>query len=273
METMKMKTPILLVSFLLVFMNSCNDSEDDNLDEMPMESELNPEFFKDFWYGYYFENPLTNPEDPTPGFVYLQIPESGAFEGEMYFSFVGCDDTFDVGQVSGTVSANSLDGSWQGMVDGAAVGGNYTGELNAQGDEYNGTYTNANGKVEIVCNEDDSIFVAPDGTWFLGESDQNNELNIQVETTSTPLNASWNDINGAFIYLYVLVDAECLSNGGDLESCLMWSGNTLTPSFTYGQGSEVPAKPLVSGGNYLLSISAVSATGTIVTSNNIAFVF
>ncbi len=277
----------LFTIMMLLLTSACGGGESDDaimVDDGPPDAmdpvdptdptdPTNPALFNDFWYGYYFENPLTNPEDPTPGFVYLQIPEAGAFEGEMYFSFVGCDDTFDVGRVTGNANGTNLAGTWSGTVDGTAVGGDYIGELNMAGDLYEGTYTNAIGKVEIECTQDDSIFVAPDGTWFLGKGDENAALNIMVDAAANPLTASWDAPAGTFIYLYVVVDAACLEENLDLETCLMWSGNTQNSSFIYGEGSEVPAKPLIAGSTYLLSVAAVSDTSELVASSNLLFEF
>jgi len=245
----------IFIGLMLVVVTACstNDEGDDPIvnpiTPIPVVSDL-------FWYGYYSENPLTNPEDPTPGFVYLQIPETGAFEGEMYFSFEGCDDTFDVGSVNGTVSENNLSGNWQGNVDGVTVGGDYVGTLNSNGTEYSGTFTNAAGKVEIECNSSDSIFVAPDGTWFLGKGDEN-ELDITLDVDVDPITATWSNVNGVFIYLYVIVDTECLEEGKTLEECLMWSGRTLDNNFEYGDDTTVPAKPLQEGKTYLVSVAGI----------------
>ncbi|MDB4292508.1 hypothetical protein N9954_03820 [Maribacter sp.] len=263
------KIHLLLVLLAVLGLNFSCDSEERLPDDIPKTQDLMG--FDDFWFGYRFEDPLTNPEDPTAGYVYVRIPETGTFEGELYFSFTGCDDAFDVGAVTGTVSGNAIDGSWQGTVDGIGVGGAYIGAMNNGSNRYDGTYTNAAGKIEIECDEDDSIFVAPNGTWYLNKGNDNAELEIDVNTEADPLQASWNTVGSAFGYLFVMVDTECLIENLNLEDCLMWSGASLSPSFVYGSASEVPAKPLVRGRTYTLTISAIAANGAVLANSSITF--
>jgi len=53
------------------------------------------------YVGYYQEDPASNPEDPTPGSIYLSLPAGdNAFAGSMFFTYVGCQ-TSNVGLVSG----------------------------------------------------------------------------------------------------------------------------------------------------------------------------
>ena len=66
------------------------------------------------YIGYYQENPVTNPEDPVPGAVYLRLPAAdGAFSGDMFFTYVGCQSS-NLGRVSGRQSGLSLSGSPRG---------------------------------------------------------------------------------------------------------------------------------------------------------------
>lgn len=271
--------PILIPTLILAITLSCEKSNNappiENIDPKDTEqfdaSKL--EGFDDFWFGYRFEDPITNPEDPGAGYIYVRIPEIGTFDGELYFSFSGCDDTFDVGAVSGTVSGNSIDGSWQGTVDGINVGGSYSGNRNSNGNRYEGTYTNSDGKVEIVCDEDFSIFVAPNGTWYLNKGEDNGELEIQVDEDADPITATWNNIGSAYGYLFVMIDTECLIEKEDLEECLMWSGGSLAPNFQYGDDTAVPAQPLVRGRTYTLSVSAVAIDGEVLATSNITFIY
>ena len=55
--------------------------------------------------GYYHEDPATNPEDPFPGALYLNLPATnGTFAGTMFFTFAGCQQV-SAGSISGFNSA------------------------------------------------------------------------------------------------------------------------------------------------------------------------
>lgn len=250
-------------------MISCEGQDEIQPPELPDTNLLG-----DFWFGAYQEDPLTNPEDPVPGFLYMKIPESGSFDGELYFSFDGCTSGVDKGRASGTVADGNLDGSWSGNVDGRSVGGTYAGQL-VNAERYEGTYTNAGGKLEIVCNEDDSIFVAPNGTWNLQKLGNNEALNIMVDTSVDPISVIWETTsNEVLFYNIVFTDAVCLEQNLDLELCLMWSAFSANNSFVYGESliDNVPAKPLIPGQSYLAAITCINQEGEATASSNIIFV-
>lgn len=260
---------ILFSLALSVFMISCTDNDTEPTPQQPEATLLS-----DFWFGYYQEDVLSNPEDPLPGFIYLQIPESGTFDGELYFSYSGCAGGIDLGRVRGIAFDGDLDGAWEGNVDGIDVGGNYSGQL-VNAERYEGTYTNATGKVEIECDPDFSYFVAPNGTWSLQKSGNNEALNISVDTSAIPLSISWDSTtNEVLFYSIVFADAECLEQNLNLEQCLMWSAVSISNSLVYGQSllDNVPAEPLIVGQSYLASISCINASGEVTVSSNIIFV-
>ncbi|MBT8185410.1 MAG: hypothetical protein KJN76_11270, partial [Eudoraea sp.] len=171
------------------------------------------------WFGYYQEDGASNPEDPMPGFVYLNIPNDGTFEGELFFSYAGCDGTFDVGRVSGTVSEGKITGNWEGMVDGKAVGGKYNGTLNAAKNSYRGTYTNANGKQEIPCGDMGGYYVAPHGTWSIKGNDSQGDFCCGTEILAEEEYAqfTWEEIPNADVYRYIIIDKRCLMEKMNLE--------------------------------------------------------
>ncbi len=269
---MKRKSFLVLPFIVLIGMLMTSCPSDNNEGVSPPLP--NPDLLNEFWFGYYQEDALTNPEDPLPGFIYLKIPQSGGFEGELYFSYSGCAGGLDLGRVTGTVSGGNLDGTWQGNVDGKNVGGNYTGQLVVE-ERYEGTYTNQGGKVEIECDSDFSYFVAPNGTWFLQKTGNNEALNITVDTSSEPMALGWDSGNNSgLFYSVVFMDAECLEQNLDLEECLMWSGVSATNSIVYGEGiaDTVPARRLVLGKSYLASITCINSEGEATVSSNIIFV-
>ena len=62
--------------------------------------------------GAYQEDPRSNPEDPTAGLLYLNLPAGDqAFKGLMDFTFVGCQ-TKSVAEIQGEKSNGSLKGRW-----------------------------------------------------------------------------------------------------------------------------------------------------------------
>ena len=269
---MKRKSPMVLPCIILLsmLMTSCPS---DNNEGVPPTLPPDPNLLNEFWFGYRQEDPLTNPEDPGTGFIYLRIPESGSFEGELYFSYSGCVEGVDIGRADGIVNNESLTGSWQGNVDGKNVGGDYMGQLVNDG-AYQGTYTNTGGKIEVVCDSDFSYFIAPNGTWSLQRTGNNEALNLTVDTDSDPLVLAWDGgADSGLFYSVVFVDAECLEQNLDLEECLMWSGVSTTNSIVYGQGIAdiVPARRLVLGKSYLASITCINSEGEATVSSNIIF--
>ena len=77
------------------------------------------------YVGYYQEDPITNPEDPTPGSIYLSLPAGdSAFSGSMFFTYVGCQSE-NLGTIAGTKAGPSLKGEWGGSVDGTAQKGSF----------------------------------------------------------------------------------------------------------------------------------------------------
>lgn len=259
---------LLVLFYSITFSCSSNDKDEQN----PPDTDL----LSDFWFGYYQEDATTNPEDPLPGFIYLKIPESGNFEGELYFSYAGCKGGIDIGRVEGTVANENLDGTWTGNVDNMSVGGGYLGQL-VNANRYEGTYTNTGGKIEIECDDSDlSYFVAPNGTWFVQKTDNNDNLNIEVDTNTAPISLSWNASNQSnLIYSVVFIDAECLNGNLNLGQCLMWNGLSTTNSILYGQGinNNVPALQLVADKTYLVAITCINAlTGQATASSNVTFI-
>jgi len=273
-----MKRKILLATLLLtglsLIFNSCNKSEPDGPSSPTTPTTPEASLLSSFWFGYYQEDAVTNPEDPLPGFIYLNIPDSGSFDGELFFSYSGCEGGVDVGRATGTAGEGSLVGTWQGTVDGRSVGGEYTGQLK-NGRTIEGAYSNEEGKVEIVCDPDFSYFVAPRGSLFLENTGSNQALNILVDTESNPVSLTWNGASGVgVLYNVVFIDAECLQDKVSVRDCLMWSGVSTSSSIVYGEGitDDVPAEPLVSGKTYLASITCINSEGQALASSNITFV-
>ena len=87
----------------------------------------------DVYHGAYFEDPASNPEDPTFGSISLVLPSDGGdFSGEMSFTFVGCQ-TQNIGRIEGTKTHNKLTGHWSGTVDQTKQSGAFTGTVQSEG--------------------------------------------------------------------------------------------------------------------------------------------
>lgn len=212
------------------------------------------------YVGYYQEDAANNPEDPMPGTLIVNLPaDTGAFEGLMPFSYIGCSGGADVGAVGGTRSASALNGSWSGTVDGVAVGGGYTGTYDGLTDQFSGSYTNAGGKVPISGPDDCHYSVAALGTWTLYGSTVSLPANFSL--ASTPGLAptwSWPSLGGTVYYIVRVFDQACLAKTASNAACMMGEGQTLLTHIDYP--AEFPqAKPLVAGGSYLLAVHAVDA--------------
>lgn len=256
------------------------DAENETETETETESETettapDPDLLTDFWFGYRYESPVTNPEDPEIGFVYMKIPDTGEFEGELHFSWNGCSEGVDVGKVTGTVGDGTLIGTWSGFVDGLAVGGSYSGNLNENGIQYEGVYDNEEGKIEVECDEDLTYYIAPDGTWFIQKNGRNEELDITVETDQNPLLCRWNELEGAIGYNVIFIDADCLDEKLNIEDCYMWDANTQENSVRFGEVliSTIAARPLVRGEAYLVTVTALNFDLEPMATNNITFVY
>lgn len=270
-------TALLFTVFCLINISCSNDDSDGNGTMEEVTTDLTPDtdLLSDFWFGSYEEDVITNPEDPTPGFIYLKIPASDKFEGELHFSFSGCESGVDLGRIEGDVTGTTLSGSWAGDVDNIPVGGNYSGSL-VTNERYEGIYTNSGGKIKVECEDEFSYYVAPNGTWFLQKVDDNDELDIQITTINNQVSFTWNSsTNNDVIYNIVFVDASCLDSNLNIEECTMWSGVSITNSFIYGSGivETVPAKRLIYGQTYISIITGIDiVTRKAISSSNIRFV-
>ena len=152
------------------------------------------------YVGFYQEDPGNNPEDPMPGTMIMRLPaDSGSFEGQMPFSYIGCQGGADVGTVSGTRTAQTLAGNWTGSVDGVAVGGSYNGTYSAPVDQFSGTYVNAGGKVPISGPGGCHYSVAAFGTWRLFGDAVHQPANFLIGSshgTSNTLTSNTTTVNG-----------------------------------------------------------------------------
>ncbi len=164
------------------------------------------------YVGYYQEDPLTNPEDPTPGAFALNLPAgNGDFSGSMFFTYVGCQ-TSNVGAVGGNKNALALSGTWSGSIDGLAQSGSYSGSYDTAQLSYSGTYLNAGGKQFRDLRPCIQYTIAPNGTWEMFPIDSASPATFTVAVATGRI--TWPAVSGAaFTLVYVLDPAIARSTG------------------------------------------------------------
>ena len=138
----------------------------------------------DLYFGYYIEDPVNNPEDPTPGALLLRLPKTdAAFAGALYFTFVGCQ-TENWGQIEGRLDHGKLEGNWSGSVDDIPQHGTFLGQFDPKTAQYAGTYDNALGKQYREIPNCITYHIAARGTWQMFKPGSLREGNLS-------LNAQW----------------------------------------------------------------------------------
>ena len=144
------------------------------------------------YIGAYHEDVVANPEDPTFGVVYLNLPDGDAsFEGLMDFTFVGCQST-SVAEIKGDKTKLSLKGEWAGQIDNTLQSGTYKGRYIPKGKYYEGTYSVRKGKQLVVVPNCIKYFISPYGTWKIFKLNTAFSDSEQVESVSLSNGvASW----------------------------------------------------------------------------------
>jgi hypothetical protein len=204
------------------------------------------------YVGYYQEDPLTNPEDPTPGAFVLNLPENDAsFNGDMYFTYVGCQHN-NVGKVKGVKAGLALSGSWSGTVDASPQSGPYKGTYDPASGYYKGVYTASGGKQFKNIQGCIQYYIAPNGTWEMFAVEQNQPAAFKVNIAGSKV--SWAAVPGAAMTLvYVLDPAVAKAGGGNpVKFQTLIPGNGANFNFApigLNKGKEYIAVALVSNKN------------------------
>ncbi len=211
----------------------------------------------ELFIGYYAEDPTTNPEDPIEGALFLNLPsDSGAFSGAFSFSYYGCQSS-NIGVITGTKTASSLEGQWSGRVDESPQSGFFQGYAEFGASAYSGTYTVSGGKQFLVVPGCISYYIAPNGTWELfqvGEtyaSVGNNLLPVEfVEHEALPHNIAWTPPQGTVRSSVFIVDVDLALT--DAEKAIVWQ------SIVSGQEHRamVPFDVVSSGRRYVAGVTS-----------------
>ena len=175
------------------------------------------------YVGYYQEDPIDNPEDPTMGTVYMKLPSiDGRFAGSMYFTYVGCQ-TSNVGSVTGDKAAAHLRGTWNGTLDGTAQKGTFDGNRTTQLDIYRGTFTVAGGKPHITVGSCIQYYIASKGTFELFAVGGSDPVDFSVSVHDNAV--SWSPPSGAAMVLIFVLDPTLALDGH--RNATLWQ--TLVP--------------------------------------------
>jgi len=178
------------------------------------------------YVGYYQEDPVANPEDPTPGSVYLSLPAGDdAFSGSMFFTYVGCQSE-SLGTVSGTKAGPALKGQWAGSVDGTAQTGAFEGAWSAEVGGYAGTYTVAGGKQHIAIADCIDYWISPRGTWELMPVGAHVPANFGIAVSGTQV--TWTPPPGVMMTLVYVLDPELAKTRG--ARATIWQTLLLGPA-------------------------------------------
>lgn len=163
------------------------------------------------YVGYYQEDPLTNPEDPMPGAFVLNLPENdAAFDGAMYFTFVGCQHS-NIGKVKGVKSGNALSGTWSGTIDESPESGPYHGSYDAGTAGYKGVYANSGGKQFKDIKGCIQYYIGPNGSWEMFPVEKNQPASFKVAVSASKV--TWPALPNAAMTLVYVIDAAVAQSG------------------------------------------------------------
>jgi len=164
------------------------------------------------YVGYYQEDPLTNPEDPTPGAFVLNLPEKdAAFDGAMFFTFVGCQSS-NVGTVKGNKAGYALSGTWSGNIDNSAQSGPYQGSYDPATGYYKGMYSNSAGKQFKDIPGCIQYYIGPNGSWEMFAVEQNQPASFKVSVSASKV--SWANVPNAAMTLVYVIESGMAKAGG-----------------------------------------------------------
>ena len=213
-------------------------------------AEVAPTQFPELLFvGYYQEDPVDNPEDPTIGALYLKLPsKGGGFSGNMFFTYVGCQ-TSNVGTITGTMTGEQLQGTWTGTTDGTAQHGDFSGRRIPSRDAYAGTYSVAGGKQHIVVPDCIQYYVASKGTFELFAAGISEPKSFVISIHDKVV--SWTAPAGAIMTLVSVLDPELARAGRG--NATLWQTLVMGSQHT----ADLGGSKLVKGHTYLATVGAV----------------
>lgn len=224
---------------------------------------VTPQKTESLYVGFYQEDPIDNPEDPTMGALYLKLPVGGGdFSGNMFFTYVGCQ-TSNVGTITGMKLAEQLRGTWTGTTDGTAQHGDFAGTRVTAKDAYAGTYSVAGGKQHIAIPDCIQYYIASKGTFelFVAGASEPATFSISVHDKLV----SWTSQTGAFMTMVSVMDPELARAGGNAT---LWQ----TLVIDGRNSANLNGVKLLKGHSYLATVGAVDQSFKRISFGSIGFV-
>jgi len=212
--------------------------------------------------GYYVEDPIDNPEDPTVGTLLIAIPPTdGPFTGQIPFGYVGCDAGTDVAELTGTRSGGTLSGTWSGAVDGTAISGTFSVSRAPALGRWDGTFTTTGGKV-MVSFPPCEYYVAGHGTVRIFDSPTNEPPSFVATSTggATPTFA-WPSLGGGVGYVVRVFDVDCVAATPGSPTCFMGEALMLGTTVAYPGGFSGSRGALTPGRTYVTTVTAQRLAG------------
>ena len=218
------------------------------------------------YVGYFQEDPLTNPEDPVPGTMYLMVSAAnGLHYGAMSFKYADCQKN-SIATFNGKITNSGIEGQWSGVIDNLLQSGTYSGSYEARQHRLSGKYSNTQGKQFRDLRPCIEYTIAPNGTWELFHIDKTTknktpENNTGKSTTETDNNPNSAAITVVSTTVYWKIPA-------NLEFTLLsvidtdLANKSNEQAITFQKiipGSQrqliLPADAMTSGRNYIVSVT------------------
>ena len=270
-----MKPNMTVFSLMLLGLASCSGGGDDAVNDIDSVSDISdiPPISpttdaSTLYFGHYSEDPIADPNDPTAGIVYVYLPSTDStFNGEFYFSYVGCIGSYDTGQIVAALTGDSVNGTWSGDIDGFISTGTFNADSSDDGNTFSGNWTRDGGSVSqdfglcayTIAGYGELTLYKIAGTAFA--------ISVDLTDPFTPI-FSWTTPPSGTQYKLDVFDKLCLENGGSIDACLMWSdfgfdtGSGLPDSIIYGVGIY-PAEALISGNSYVVTFVSYDFNGVV----------
>ena len=206
------------------------------------------------YVGYYYEDPVSNPEDPSPGALYLNLPDANSnFAGSMFFTYLGCQAS-SVGSISGSKAGPLLSGRWAGPVDNTLQAGSFSGTYDTPSQRYGGTYAVDAGKQFVDLRPCTQYYIAPNGTWELFPLGAHFPESFIVRLSGSRM--SWPATPGSVLTLLSIIDTVNATSTGAVNA-VKWQTLLYTPATTFDL--SLVEQPL--GQNDVVTVATFDAMG------------